>query len=59
MYSRTVVTANRGDKRYRLTHVRCATELFELSIGISLEYLVTLIKVTGICKVNKLCIYST
>ena len=59
MYSRTVVKANRGDKRYRLTRVRCATELFELSFGISLEYLVTLISVTGIFKVNKLCINST
>ena len=41
MYSKTAVKANRVD-----TCVRYTTVLFELSIGISLELLVTLIYVT-------------
>ena len=40
MYSKTAVKANRLDKLYRFTCLKCPTELFELSIGISLEFLV-------------------
>ena len=46
MYSKTAVKANRVDKWYQfpsMTCVRCLKELFELSIGISLEFPVTLI----------------
>ena len=43
MYSKTAVKANCVDKYYRFTCVRYPTELIELSIGISLEFLVTLI----------------
>ena len=50
MYSKTAVKANRVDKLYRFPLIYpCKMpdkELFELSIGISLEFLVTLIKVT-------------
>ena len=43
MYSKTAVKANRVDKCYRFACVRCPTELFELSFGILLEFLVTLL----------------